>query len=45
MVEQGSLTAELAHAFLTDWDDRSTDPGTVYFSAPYMEVVGRRAGP
>ena len=42
LVDQGHLTREVLDAFLADWDERSLDPDAMYFTPPFMEIVGRR---
>ena len=43
LVDEGHLTQEVLDAFLADWEDRSREPGAVFFSSPMMEMVGRRS--
>jgi len=42
LVEEGFLARGAMEAFLAEWDERSKDPGAVFFGSPMMEVVGRR---
>ncbi len=42
LVDSGYLDPGVLEAFLTDWEARSLDPKAMYFSAPFMEVWGRR---
>jgi len=42
LVDQGHLAQEVLDGFLADWDERSLDPRAMYFTPPFMEVVGRR---
>ncbi|MCG6926946.1 MAG: methyltransferase domain-containing protein [Acidobacteria bacterium] len=42
LVDEGLLSREMLDAFLAEWNERSRDPGAVFFGSPMMEVVGRR---
>lgn len=42
LVDAGHLTREVLGGFLAEWEMRSRDPATVFFSSPVMQVVGRR---
>jgi ubiquinone/menaquinone biosynthesis C-methylase UbiE len=42
LVDEGHLGREAMDGFLSDWDERSRDPGAVFFGSPLMEVVGRK---
>lgn len=42
LVDTGHLTQEASRSFLAQWEVRCQDPGTVFFSSPVMEAVGRR---
>ena len=43
LVDAGRLTPAVLTGFLAEWEVRSRDPGSVFFSSPVMEVVGRRS--
>jgi ubiquinone/menaquinone biosynthesis C-methylase UbiE len=42
LVDEGFLSKGVLDAFLEDWEERSQDPGAIFFSSPLMELVGRR---
>lgn len=42
LVEEGFLAHSVLEAFLIEWEERSKDPGSIFFSSPMMEVVARR---
>ena len=42
LVDAGYLAPDFVDRFFADWEERSADPAALYFSAPFMEVVGRR---
>jgi len=44
LVAEGHLAREIVDDFIAEWDERSRDPSTVFFSSPVLEVVGRRTG-
>ena len=42
LVEKGHLTGRILGEFLAEWEQRSRNPSTVFFSSPVLEVIGRR---
>jgi len=42
LVDKGYLAGEIQDDFIAEWEERSRDPSTVFFSSPVLEVVGRR---
>jgi len=44
LVDKGHLAGEILDGFIAEWEERSRDPSTVFFSSPVLEVVGRRPG-
>ena len=43
LVDKGHLAGEILDDFAAEWEERSRDPSTVFFSSPVLEVIGRRA--
>jgi len=44
LVDEGHLAGEILDDFLAEWEERSRNPASVFFSSPVLEVVGRRPG-
>jgi len=44
LCDKGELAGEILDDFLAEWNERSRDPSTIFFSSPVLEVVGRRPG-
>jgi hypothetical protein len=42
LVDKGHLAGEILDDFIAEWEERSQNPSTVFFSSPVLEVVGRR---
>lgn len=42
-VDQGILDRHVLDAFLDEWNERSGDPGTVFFGWPVMYVMGKKS--
>jgi len=42
LIGTGHLSQGALSSFLAEWEARCQDPGSVFFSSPVMEVVGRR---
>jgi SAM-dependent methyltransferase len=43
LVREGFLAHSLFDDFLAEWEVRSKEPDTIFFSSPMMEVIGRRS--
>ncbi|WP_163341123.1 methyltransferase domain-containing protein [Desulfopila sp. IMCC35008] len=43
LVEEGFLAQSVFDDFLAEWEARSKEPDTIFFSSPMMEVIGRRS--
>jgi SAM-dependent methyltransferase len=44
LVDVGHLSPEILDDVTAEWEERSRDPSTVFFSSPVLEVIGRRPG-
>lgn len=44
LVGEGHLDGKILDGFLAEWEERSRNPSTVFFSSPVLEVIGRRPG-
>ena len=44
LVDKGHLAEDIMDDFMVEWEERSRNPSTVFFSSPVLEVVGRRPG-
>jgi len=42
LVEEGFLAHSVLETFLIEWEERSKDPGSIFFSSPMMAVVAWR---
>jgi len=42
LVQEGYLTHSVLDDFLAEWEARSKEPDSIFFSSPMMEVIGRR---
>ena len=42
LVKEGYLAQSVFEAFLAEWEERSKEPGSIFFGSPVMEVIGRR---
>jgi len=42
LVDNGQMTQETMSRFLSEWEERSRNPSTIFFSSPVLEIVGRR---
>jgi hypothetical protein len=42
LVDNGHLARKVLDDFLAEWDARSRNPSSVFFSSPVLEVIGRR---
>jgi len=43
LVREGFLAHSVFDDFLAEWEVRSKEPDTIFFSSPMMEVIGRRS--
>lgn len=42
LVDKGYLAGEIVDDFIAEWEKRTRNPSTVFFSSPVLEVIGRR---